>query len=597
MMDGSVSNSKMMDGSVSNSNLELSQDTAEEMRQVRRVEVDESGRTKPQWEEWPAVESRAQALNETKHISSGVFGVAKRRSSGFGQIGLGVGNATALTTEADQMAPGQGYGQDRVGVEEIWNESGKVVGKLLWVNDGHGNMGEKSAAEVANHLVMQYSLPGQVEKIQQALRNKDSGLVQQLVEGMYKRTAVHIAKKLGSGHEGGTTCSHALLIEGSSGQHFVITSNMGDSPVVIVDPKTGQVVETHGEHNWDNLDEYRLYDNHCQAKGVPTSAAVYNRFNCGNGQLPGPRGDLKPISIFQRNEQTSLMEVDPVNLQYITGVMAGWGSIGGFQSEARMVMTDKSTGAIKEPAPGYGHTNWGSVVLLEEKNKWGATTLEGGAQCTRSFADWPEQRVANTIGDTPTVNVTAVSRDAVVLVMSDGAADVIGYMHQFGQKVQEVCEEEQQKQERDGLTQADFVGADASVIVQRLGEWILDRGTTTKNYSLREGKPTWDDVTLAGATLIAQTTALPSEPVEEPAPDTTTADDDMQDLGQVSDNGSTNSILQLRNSKLAWGEDSNRLQEPVSVSPALGCRFLAHSGSSGSIISEVLRQSHLRVSF
>lgn len=567
------------------STLELSPDTAEEMRQVRRVEVDESGRTRPQWEACPAVETGSRQ-NETRHISSDIFGVGKRRSAkGFGQIGLGVGNVSSLTAEAEAKAPGQAYGQDRVGVEEIWDETGNLVGKLLWVNDGHGNMGEKSAAEVANHLVMQYSLPGQVQKIQNALKRKDSGLVQQLVEGMYKRTAAHIAKKLGAiGHEGGTTCSHALLIE-ADGQHFVITSNMGDSPVVIVDPKRAQVVQTHAEHNWDNLEEYRLYDKHCQAKGVATSQAVYNRFNCGNGQLPGPKGDLKPIAIFQRNGQTGLMEVDPVNLDYITGVMGGWGAIGGFQSEARMVKTDKTTGAVVAPVEGHGHMNWGSVVLLEEGNKWGATTLEGGAQCTRSFADWTEQRLANTIGDTPTVNVTAVSKDAVVLVMSDGAADVIGYMHQFGKKVKEIYEEEKQKHS-DFEPDSDFEGVPAEHIVQGLGEWILERGATTENYSVRDGRPTWDDVALAGATFITQT-AMPELPETAADENMLDADAEFQDCLQHP-RGS--------DSKLAR-EENGRLQEPVSVIPALGCRFLAHSDSCGSIISGAHRQSHLRVSF
>lgn len=285
------------------------------------------------------------------------------------------------------------------------------------------------------------------------------------------------------------------------------------------------------------------------------------------------------------------MEVDPVNLEYITGVMAGWGAVGGFQSEARMVMADKETGEIKAPCPGFGHTNWGSVVLLEEKNKWGATTLEGGAQCTRSFADWTEQRVGNTMGDTPTVNVTAVSKDAVVLVMSDGAADVIGYLHQFGEKVGEIYREAlvAAQEGADSTNNFNFVGVDATSLVQQLGEWILERGNSTENYGLRGGRPTWDDVALAGATLL--THRVPDEPVAEPEPSDTT--DMMMDVDDT-----RASDLQLRNSKSAWGTQRSGSLEPLSVSPSLGgCRFLAHSGSGSSIISGVHRQSHLRVSF
>merc|ERR1712072_1285551 len=39
-----------------------------------------------------------------------------------------------------------------------------------------------------------------------------------------------------------------------------------------------------------------------------------------------------------------------------------------------------------------------------------------------------------------------------------------------------------------------------------------------------------------------------------------------------------NCLQHPRGSKLAW-EENGRLQEPASVSPALGCRFLAHSDS------------------
>lgn len=470
--------------------LELSHDTAKELALVKQVEyIDGYGKTAAQWEAWPATANIKRTA--TLSISSSMFGVAKHRSpSRFGQVGLGVGSVSGLTRDVDSSSPGVAHGQDRVGMEDVWGDEGKVVGKLLWVNDGHGNLGEKSAAEAAKHLVEQYSLPGKVSEIRGALQQKDDSSVQKIIEDMYKRTSEYLLTALGTSHEGGTTCSHALLIE-AGGQFYVVTSNMGDSPVMIVDRNTGEVVHTHGSHNWDNLEEYRLYDRHCQKKGVRTSAAVYNRFNCGNGQLPGPQGDLAPIQIFRRNEQTGEMEVDPTNLEYITEVMAGWGAIGGFQSEARMVLADKVTGETKAPCPGYGHTNWGSVVLLDQ---------EGGAQCTRSFADWAEQTIAHTIGDTPTVSVTAVSKDAVVLVMSDGAADVIGYSHQIGRKVAELCKSDgdsTMKSNNEGNTQ----GISANRIVQGLGEWILDRGSSTENYGLKNGKPTWDDVTIAGATL------------------------------------------------------------------------------------------------
>jgi len=554
--------------------LTMSYDTAQEMKCVSQVKINRDGSTQPLWEPRRAG-GIAQNDPTSIHysIASHTFGVAKSRSANrFGQIGLGVGDRSAVSREEEARAPGTAYGQDRVGVEDIWGTKGEVAAKLLWVNDGHGSLGEKSAAGVADQLCMQYSMPGQLDKIQSALKNSDGALVQQIVEEMYKTTAAYIQKKLG-GNEGGTTCSHALLVTVDD-QSYVITSNMGDSPVVIVDPKTGTVLETHGVHNWDNLEEYQLYDQRCRALGVPTAQAVYNRFNCGNGSLPGPNGDCKPVPIFRRNTDSQQMEVDPENLAYITSVMAGWGAVGGFQSEARMVMEDKETGEVKEPLAGFGHTNWGSVVLLEEVDRCGVKVLEGGAQCSRSFADWAEQRTAHTIGDTPTVNVTAVEKDAVVLVMSDGAADVIGYMHQFGKKVKELCEVQQDK-----LVGTDVVGTDASAIVQGLGEWIMQRGTSTANYGLRDGKPTWDDVTIAGATFVGHA-------VQESAGNSDSME--VENVGSMFD----------EKADMAETRHEHCSSTTFSHSPSLGsCRFLMHSSSSASSISDMHRAMTPRVSF
>jgi hypothetical protein len=411
--------------------------------------------------------------------------------------------------------PGNAYGQDRTGVEDIHNDEGDLVGKLLWVNDGHGTMGEISAAEVAKHITNQYSLPGIVTAIQHLLEQKDHEAIREIIGRVYKNTAEHMAKVLRNDYDGGTTCSHALVVEaGPNKQYYVISSNMGDSPVMVIDPETGQVVGTNGVHTWDNLHEYRIYDSHCQAKGVPTAPAVYNRFNCGNGNLPGPSGDLQPIPIFSRNQQTGTIEVDDTNLEYITRVMGGMGAVGGIQSEARMVLADIHTGKAVEPLPGHGHTNWGSTVLLEDRT--------GGAQCTRSFADWREQRIASTIGDIPTVNVMAISSGAVVLVMSDGAADVIGYLHKFGQKVRELVNQMKERSHAHALSrphshkyagsstpdQAPLkeLGVSAKSIVRGLADWVLEVGKSTPNYGLHRenGHPKWDDVTIAGATLIGK---------------------------------------------------------------------------------------------
>lgn len=475
-----------------NEGLVHSLQTLAELQHVRQVHMDADGNTQSQWHPAPANDypSGIQTIHRA------VFGIGKkRRDTGSCQVGLGVGNVSALSTTDN--TPGIAYGQDRVGVEDLMDEKGELVGTLLYVLDGHGKAGELAAAEVAKIFCKQYS--GKVKLIQEALANKDEDLIKELVEAMYTFAAAHVEKKLGfnTGHHGGTTCSHALLIE-VNGQHFVVTSNMGDSPVLIVDPKNGDVTQTSTNHNWDNEAEYNYYDKRCQKKGLPTGIAVYNRYNCGNGALPGPKGDSAPIPIFKRDDKTGRMKVDPDNLDYITDVMGEWGTVGGTQSECRMVMVD-NRGKATKPCTGYGHLNWGSTVLHEVTNEMGETTPKGGAQCSRSFADWNDQRLANTIGDEPTVNVTAVGNDAVVLVMSDGATDVIGYMHRFGKKV---CDfyHKVRAQNEDGGT--NFVGVDANRLVQQLGIWILECGRSNKAYGLENGCPMWDDVTLAGATLL-----------------------------------------------------------------------------------------------
>jgi serine/threonine protein phosphatase PrpC len=367
------------------------------------------------------------------------------------------------------------YGQDVCATEYL---SPGVV--LLSVCDGHGDTGQTFATAVSAYMTAEYHeiLP----MLLTGIREQRWDVVYTAVQGVYHNVHLRLRRDLGhssSSHQGGTTCSQALVVRQDDGRVFVVSSNVGDSPILLVDPNTGNVMRTSESHTWDNLEEYQKYVDHCKRLGVAPCAAVYSRFNCGNGFIPDKDGAHEPIPIFAQAADTGEVGVDAANRAHLLGQLTQRGAIGGFQSQGRMVTVDSTTGEEVAAAPGFEHTNWGSTVLCGTK---------GGSQTSRSFGDHGEKRCTHAV-ETPSVNICEVRENMCVLVMSDGASDVVGYLHRFGTKVVQMWDGGRSRPE-------------AQAVVHHLGEWILGIGRVTPSHGVDSaGCPKWDDVVVVGAVL------------------------------------------------------------------------------------------------
>lgn len=347
---------------------------------------------------------------------------------------------------------------------------------IMGVCDGHGYQGHLFAQFVAIHLL----------KACQRHYNTLETLVQEQQWAVLKKTIhdihLNVDKRLrvyhGQRSYGGTTCSYVLITQHHQHQKaYIISANVGDSPIVVVDPNTQNVIHTSQPHTWDNEQEYQLYCTHCAKHNYTPATPVYNRFNCvgGNGYLPGPHGRYKPISLYNISS-SGKVSVNKEHATYIVNEMKSLNCIGGLQSQGKMVNVDEHNNVVSV-VDGYEHCNWGSTVLLPDG--------EGGCQTSRSFGDFEEKLHTHAI-EQPSISVCEVSQSVCVLVMSDGVSDKIGYLHTFGT----LCETMDNH-------------APAQQMLQHIMKHVLHEDKTHE-YDLEHGKPVWDDISLCVGKIVLE---------------------------------------------------------------------------------------------
>jgi serine/threonine protein phosphatase PrpC len=291
---------------------------------------------------------------------------------------------------------------------------------------------------------------------------------------------IALIEEMTIGHSGGATFSAAVIGVRNS-RLFMTTTNLGDSPILLVDNKTGKMIRFSQSHVWENTEEYEHYLAYCRDKEITPMKAIYGTVNVHKEgvRIPHADGSYNPFPIFLDgtaivNETIRDYFWRAVSRQFKTQ------PLGGCQTEhryIRQVQNKDGTWSDHSPIPELAHQNWGATSLTEDG--------EGGIQLTRSLGD----RIHKKHGVCAIPSITGYEfpphlQDVTILVCSDGIGD-----RQFFHKLGELLHQK--------------IVHDPSVDGQALSDHIIEyvmKGAGPDDKAFEH--PTWDDLSVAVTRII-----------------------------------------------------------------------------------------------
>jgi serine/threonine protein phosphatase PrpC len=410
-----------------------------------------------------------------------------------------------VLAEAELLLPASVDADSPAGARPKWV-------RAMGVFDGHGLMGKEAARLAAERFIE--DMRRSTMQTLGALLAGDVARVKAVEQERFRALDAHLEGELRS-PTGGTTAS-AVQVHAALGKAFLVVSNVGDSPVLLVENRTGRVALLTGRHSWDNPEERQRYLDRCAALGLTPRDVVYGRINCGGMRLEDPEGGEEPFRMYLPGTATVCARTrDHLNKQVERRFR---NSIGGSQSLRRFVWEkrDEASGGweVFRALEEHAHANWGATVLVGR---------EGKIQMSRSLGDAQEKQTAYIWSDPDVaVHEFGPGEDWTVVACSDGVAD-LWYFHELGEMAAAFFR--QRDQERAVLVaqagQADGPGAGAGLVAadgagdaQALAQLILDRtmerGEKTPGYGIGPRmsatahlkRPMWDDMCVHCARIV-----------------------------------------------------------------------------------------------
>jgi serine/threonine protein phosphatase PrpC len=260
--------------------------------------------------------------------------------------------------------------------------------RAMGVFDGHGMHGKEAARVAAERYIDDMR-----RTTMQTLGGLLAGDVQKVRKVEFERYRMmesHLEKELRS-PTGGTTATTVQFLA-CGGKVWGVVSNVGDSPVLLVENGTGRVKVLTGRHSWDNPEERQKYLERCWGLGVVPREVVYGRINCGGMRMTDARGGEEPLMMYREGTSEVCVETREWLCKQVEKRFRN--SIGGSQSMRRMVLEK-----LKEGPKEGGGEEWEVFKAMEEHAhvNWGATILvngEGKIQMSRSLGDSQEKKTA-----------------------------------------------------------------------------------------------------------------------------------------------------------------------------------------------------------
>lgn len=360
------------------------------------------------------------------------------------------------------------FGQDAASMNRIEGDGLVVVTGTI--ADGHGMEGEKVSRHCNKDLftrteyrdLMDQLLLGKSDEVRETLRLRFLALDEE-------------ACKLTS--TGGSTLSVWMILQDvKEGRIFLVTANVGDSPILLIRASDGRVGEMATMHSWDSIKERRIHNEACKNADQPVPIVIYSRANTNHHEtFPDTEGEFKPVPMFVGSSDV----VHEANRDHVVRLYKTAGRVGGIQSRTRKLQRVHRDGRWEDEAlEGTGHENYGSTPLEYDEE---LGMFVGGTQMTRGMGD---RRYKKPLHDriplmvaTPSVSIMEFLGPIhlALVACSDGPGDIL-YSSEFGEKVSDYA-----RTHKDGDAQglADHLLS----IVEREGAFFF-------------GEPNWDDLSL-----------------------------------------------------------------------------------------------------
>ena len=211
----------------------------------------------------------------------------------------------------------------------------------------------------------------------------------------------------------GTTASIVLIVT-YLGQHYQLSFNVGDSPIISYQNKTLKIC--HSDDNCDNIiavQKYVDYLNENHPDTIPWPI-YYSRINCGGlgdpiwPHITDTNGIPCPLTVYKYDQKVI---IEPENSEKIQSILQSYD------------MPPCGTQSIRTPELYTNPDNELRIVPNQAAENWGST-LNGCLQCLTSFGDklyYPHISVL------PTIQIDIINNPITIVVASDGFTDLCYY--------------------------------------------------------------------------------------------------------------------------------------------------------------------------
>lgn len=376
---------------------------------------------------------------------------------------------------------GVAYGEDSANYGHIIPE----IMSYMICTDGHGSnernnkVSQKCVLELSKYMTN----PDNIEELRRAIAMRDMPAITHIGNRIFTNMRDTCA-----GLDSGSTVTIAILFI-ERGNRYVLSMNVGDSPCIIIDNKTGRVIKLSQDHNWDNPIEYLKHCDFRKAKGIEPDKACYHRFNNGGITIIDKDGEEKPFIIYKKDSA----DIDEDNRNYVWQKITERYSIqpfGGIQSHARYVEQVQDTDGKwydYGPALEHAHENWGSTNVVEKGKK--------SIQMTRSIGDEDFE-----LDHKPSIILFQLPpdmTDITIMLGSDGVFDT-GFFYEFGDIVKQIVE---QKSDSTGHDIATYM-IDYVLSLQKSGLTTRITNTVISGVPRSVIQPTWDDISVVACRMI-----------------------------------------------------------------------------------------------
>lgn len=380
-------------------------------------------------------------------------------------------------TDFPVQGGGYSFGEDSVWVKTFIGENFALT--VMMVLDGHGQLGDKASRHVLRSFRHKIS-SNDFFNVCKNFNEKKQGMMRQYLTKMF-----HDVEKEYVLPSGGTTVSVSFILSCPDHRHYLITANVGDSPILFLPTDDGNTYMAFRSHSWEEIEERKEYLHYCTARGLTPREVILGRFNTLSGtNIPRMNGDIRPWFMFKKGTA----EIDEETMKEFEAVIKKkqQSALGGVQSARKMLMEEfiaTENGKVHAipscSIPEYSHLNWGST---------GYDGFIGRTQMTRSIGDLESKQDLHMRADPDIfIHELMIPEDKTettfqIVMCSDGVSDLF-YFHEFRRILDPT------KSSKD--------------LIQDLFIEIYEKTRRLPDFSLdpKHNRPTWDDCSVVVCNL------------------------------------------------------------------------------------------------